>query len=208
MSVISKLASSLGRRDETPNEELAKEIVANKDKKAIKELVAHLSDSDKKIQSDCIKVLYEVGEQAPTLISSYANEFIALLDNKNNRLQWGAMTAIDAIAEETADIIYPALGKIIDIADKGSVITTDHCVSILIKLCAVKKYAEDCFQLLIEQLKSSPTNQLPMYAEQAIPIINKDNKTQFIKVLTERLPDIEKDTKRARVEKVIKKVSK
>ena len=188
--------------------ELARQIVSTKDKKAIKELVANLDNGDKKIQSDCIKVLYEVGEQYPTLISGYAKEFIRLLDDKNNRLQWGAMTALDAVATEVPGIIYPALGKIIAIADKGSVITTDHCVSILIKLCSVKQYAGDAFQLLLEQLKSSPTNQLPMYAENAIPIINTGNKSDFIKVLTMRLPDIEKDSKRLRVEKVLKKISK
>lgn len=208
MSIIEKLASAVGRRDETPNEELAAELIKTRDKKAIKELVAHLGDKDKKIQSDCIKVLYELGEKEPKLISPYADEFIALLDSKNNRLQWGAMTAIDAITSEVSDIVYPALGKLIDIADKGSVITTDHCVSILIKLCAEKKYADDAFQLLLEQLQSSPTNQLPMYAEQAMPIINNSNKAAFVKALTARLPDIEKDTKRLRVEKVIKKVNK
>ena len=35
MSVLPKLASSLDRRDEVPNRELAKEIVLTKDKKAV-----------------------------------------------------------------------------------------------------------------------------------------------------------------------------
>ncbi len=46
-----------------------------------------------------------------------------------------------------------------------------------------------------------------MYAEKAIPVINDKNKTLFIKTLASRLNDIEKDTKRKRVEKVIKKFS-
>jgi hypothetical protein len=206
MSILNKLATSLGRRDEIPNQELAKHIANKKDKLAIKELIDNLSNKSKDIQNDCIKVLYEIGEHNPALIADYAKEFVSLLDNKNNRLQWGAMTALSTITLENPTVIYAALPKIITAADKGSVITKDYGVNILIKLCSVKQYAEKAFPLLIEQLLNSPTNQLPMYAEKAMPIINDKNKALFIKTLSSRLDDIEKDTKRQRVEKVIKKV--
>ena len=94
MNVIDKLASSLNRRDEVPNQELAKQIAVKKDKKAVAELIEYLNNKSKDIQNDCIKVLYEVGKINPALIADYAKNFIALLDHKNNRLQWGAMTAI------------------------------------------------------------------------------------------------------------------
>ncbi|WP_420603597.1 hypothetical protein [Flagellimonas sp.] len=74
MSVIDKLSSSLNRRDEVPNQELAKEIVLSQDKEAVKVLIENLSNK-KAIQNDCIKVLYEIGEQAPQLISAHINEF-------------------------------------------------------------------------------------------------------------------------------------
>jgi len=205
MSVIEKLASSLNRKDEVPNMKLAKEIEKKKDKAAVKELVSLLSNKSKDIQSDSIKVLYEIGEQDASLISDHSKEFIALLDSKNNRLQWGAMTALNAITAENPAMIYKALPKIIAVADKGSVITKDHAVNILIKLCAFKQYAEDVFALLAEQLSNAPTNQLPMYAEKTLPVINEKNKNMFVKTLTTRLDEIEKDTKRKRVEKVIKK---
>lgn len=206
MSVINKLASSLDRRDETPNQELAAEIAANNDKTAVQELVDNLSNKSKDIQSDCIKVLYEIGTLKPALISAHVNSLIELLGNKNNRLQWGAMTALHTITNEKPDAVYNTLPIIIAVADKGSVITNDHCVGILIKLVAVKKYAEDAFQLLLERLKRCPTNQLPMYAENALVVINEKNKAVFIKTLMARLSEIEKETKRARVEKVIKKL--
>ena len=38
MTVIDKLASTLNRRDEVPNHELAKQITDKNDKKAVKEL--------------------------------------------------------------------------------------------------------------------------------------------------------------------------
>ena len=63
MSVISKLASSLNRKDEVLNQELARQIIRSNNKKAINELVETLSNKDTKIQSDCIKVLYEIGNR-------------------------------------------------------------------------------------------------------------------------------------------------
>lgn len=207
MSIIEKLASSLNRRDEVPNQELAKEIVLSKNKKAVKELVENLSNK-KAIQNDCIKVLYEIGAQEPKLIADYTNEFVQQLHSKNNRLQWGAMTALGTITNERPKEIYTILPTILEAADKGSVITKDHAVTILIKLCSTKKYTDSAFTLLIEQLLKSPINQLPMYAERAIPVVNETNKILFVKTLISRLDDIEKETKRKRVEKVIKKFRK
>jgi hypothetical protein len=208
MTITDKLATSLNRRDEVPNQELAKQIAGSSDKKAVKELVENLNNKNKGIQSDCIKVIYEIGMLKPKLIAGFTDDFLKLLDNKNNRLQWGAMIALNTITNENPKIIYSALAKIIAAADKGSVITNDHCVGILIKLCATKEYLKDAFSLLNERLLICPTNQLPMYAENALSIINEKNKTVFINTLKSRLGEIEKDTKRLRVEKVIKKVSK
>jgi hypothetical protein len=206
MSILHKLATSLNRRDEVPNQELAKEIADKNNRKAVKELVDNLNNKSKDIQDDCIKVLYEIGERKPALIAAYVKEFIMLLTNKNNRLQWGAMAALDTITPKNPKIIYSLLSKIIAAADNGSVITRDRAVNILIKLCSVKQYAHNAFSLFIEQLLKSPANQLPMYAERAMPIINEKNKPLFIKTLTLRLGDIERDSGRKRVEKVIKKV--
>lgn len=207
MSIINKLASSLNRRDALPNQELAKQIAAKKDKNAVQELIDNLSNKSKDIQNDCIKVLYEIGEINPSLIAPYAKEFISMLGHKNNRLQWGAMTALGSITTENPKLIYAALPKIIAAAEKGSVITKDHAVNILIKLCTLKQYAGSSFVLLKEQLLNSPVNQLPMYAEKALSIINDKNKIPFIKVLKSRLDDIEQDSKRKRVEKVISKLN-
>ncbi|REK74785.1 hypothetical protein [Paenibacillus paeoniae] len=207
MTIIDKLATLLNRKDEAPNQELARDIAEREDREAVREHIDHLSNQDKNIQSDCIKVLYEIGHLNPSLVAEYSNEFVALLDHRNNRLVWGAMTALDAIILENPEVIYAALEKIVDHTDKGSVITKDHGVNILIKLCSVQPYADHAFALLIEQLKRCPTNQLPMYAENAISIVNDQNKALFTKTLISRLDDIEKETKRKRVEKVIKKWS-
>src|ERR687888_2794867 len=99
MPVVSQLASSLGRRDEVPNQELARHLVEQRDKTAIQEIVENLCSKDKNIQADCIKVLYEIGSVEPNLIADYAEDFVKLLRSKNNRLVWGGMTALAAVAK-------------------------------------------------------------------------------------------------------------
>jgi hypothetical protein len=207
MTILNKLASSLNRRDDEPNKKLATVIADKSDKNAVKELVENLNNLDKGIQHDCIKVLYEIGAFKPNLIALYAKNFVGLLDSKNNRLQWGAMIALNTITTEKPKVIYDALTKIIDAADKGSVITNDHCVNILVKLCSIKAYYDDASTLLLERLEKSPTNQLPMYAEIALPVMG-NKKSSFIKLLMQRLKEIDKESKRVRLEKVIKKLQK
>ncbi|HVG13333.1 MAG TPA: hypothetical protein VM935_00180, partial [Chitinophagaceae bacterium] len=67
-----------------------------------------------------------------------------------------------AIANHVLDKLYAALEPILSVADNGSVITNDHCVGILIKLCALEAYTADAFPLLMEHINRSPVNQLPM----------------------------------------------
>jgi HEAT repeat protein len=208
MTIIGKLASSLGRRDEEPNQELAREIIRTKDEKAIKELVDNLANKDKRIQGDCIKVLYEIGAERPDLIADYEKEFLNLLESKNNRLVWGAMTALDYIASTNPARIHRHLGKIMMASDNGSVITKDHAIGILIKLAGDKRFAKDAVSLLLDQLRSCATNQLPMYAENALKAIPGGSKEKFINVLTARLADLEKESGRKRIRKVIKKLGK
>ena len=207
MTVIQKLAISLNRRDEVPNQDLARELAHKNDTAGITEIVKNLANKNKNIQSDCIKVLYELALLKPKLVSDHLNVFLTLLESSNNRIVWGSMMAIDYITPEKPRQVYNALPKIIAAADKGSVISRDHYVGILIKLCSIKEYAKDSFELLIEQLKNCPVNQLAMYAENAIPVINEKNKILFIKTLQSRLKDLEKESQKKRIEKVIKKLS-
>lgn len=207
MNVIEKLSSALNRNDEEPNQELAMQIIETGDQEAIKELVENLNHADKKIQSDCIKVLYEIGNKKPELISEHVDVFIPLLSSKNNRLVWGAMSALDKICNIYPDNIYENLPAIVDAADKGSVITKDHAVNILIKLAGNKYYHDEAFILLLGQLSSCPPNQLPAYAESAVFVVSEDYNTGFLQVLQSRLSEIEKESKRKRLEKVIKKLT-
>jgi hypothetical protein len=206
-SIISKLAISLGRRDEKPNQDLAHEIAASKNKKAVREIVDNLHNKDKNIQSDCIKVLDEIGVINASLIHPYTEELVDLLTHKNNRLQWGAMAALDEIAALHSKTIYSYLTRIISSAEKGSVITKDRCFRLLIKLSRQKEYKKEMLPIILEQLLRSAPNQFPMYAEEAADVIDKPHAKRFIDLLTARRQNAEKESQRKRIEKVTKTIN-
>jgi hypothetical protein len=208
VSVLDQLATALNRRDEVPNQELARRIVREKDAAAVKELIENLHHKQKAIQSDCIKVLYEIGAANPDLISKYYREFGKLLESKHNRLVWGAMIALDTIAPKEPKGIYGMLSKILKVADtSGSVIARDHAVGILVKLGSLKPYKRTCLPLLIEQLISCPNNQFAMYVEMAAPVIDFDNRKRFQQVIERREPKLDKESQRKRVANVLRKLA-
>ena len=208
MDIIAKLATSLNRRDEVPNQELAAEIVKRGEWDDVNDLIANLLNLNKGIRYDCIKVLYEIGYLEPGLIAEFLSIFLDLIGGKDNRLQWGSMTAIACIVRVRPDDVCESLPKIIRVANRGSVITRDQCVKILITLCSIGKHADTAFPLLLKLMAKCPTNQLPMYAENAIPVVTADGRDEFIQVLTSRLGEVESLSKQKRIEKVIAQLSK
>ena len=79
MPIIDRLSSSLGIRDDVPNQELAQELAKTGNRDDLNELARNLFNRDKAVQSDCLKVLYETGHIRPELISPYASDFLKLL---------------------------------------------------------------------------------------------------------------------------------
>ncbi|MDX6384961.1 MAG: hypothetical protein QOK48_2534, partial [Blastocatellia bacterium] len=204
---LDKLATSLNRRDEVPNQELARQIVHDDDADAVKELIKALNHKDRAIQSDSIKTLYEIGEAKPDLIAKYYRELGALLDSSHQRLVWGAMMALDAITTSEPRKLYGMLAKILEVADtSGSVIARDHAVGILAKLAALDRYKRDCLPLLIEQIAGCPDNQFAMYVEKAGPVIDASHRARFLKVIEARAQTLERDSQRKRVARVLKKL--
>jgi hypothetical protein len=206
MSVLNQLASSLDRRDEVPNQRLAQRIVDQRDGKAIRELAEQLSTGKKAVRSDCIKVLSEIGERDPELIADYCELFAALIDGKDNRLAWGAMTALDYIATVRPNDVYRRLDAIVEAADHGSVITRDHAVGILIKLAAHKSHATKSIAMLLQILKDAPGNQIPMYAENACDVIGLRDRQAFRKILERRMDGLTRESQKQRVAKVLRKL--
>ena len=204
--MIEKLAYSLGRNDEEPNIELAKELVKTKNNKGIKEIVDGLNNKTVQIANDCIKVLYEIGEISPELISEYAENFIVSLKSRNNRLVWGSMTALSKIASLNADEIYQNLDILTRAYEKGSVITVDNCISVFAELAkADKKYEKKIFPIIIGHLEKCRPKEVGQHAERAFICINKNNAELFKKTILGRRDSLT-DAQKKRLDKLIKKM--
>lgn len=206
MSVLSKLASAQGRRDEAPNQELARELAERKNKKGIQEIAENLWNKDQNIQNDCIKVLYEIGYFRPELIGDYVPDFVRALSSRNNRLVWGGMTALSTVAEIRARDNFRDLDKITRAIENGSVITVDNGIRVLAKVAFAKgEYNRKIFPYLIEHLKHCRPKEVAQHAESTLPAITPRNKKKFAQTLNKRL-DILTAAQSARVKRVIKKV--
>ncbi|WP_083669680.1 hypothetical protein [Viridibacillus sp. FSL H8-0123] len=187
MTIVPKLASKLQRRDEEPNIELAQELVKDHNLEGIKEVIQNLSNKDKGIQQDCIKVAYEIGEVKSELISEFALTFINLLKSRNNRLVWGAMTVLSTIATVSSTIMMEHLETIFSTMKTGSVITVDKGVLTLAKLAsASKENNERIFPFLLHHLETCRFKELPQHAESTLIAANNDNKEAFLTVLKRR----------------------
>ena len=204
MSVLNRLAHSMGRRDEAPNQELARDLAAKNDKAGIREIAENLWNKDKNIQADCIKVLYETGYIEPALVAPYAEDLVKLLRSRNNRLVWGGMIALGVVATSSADLLFKHLNEIKKAMDSGSVITKDNGVKVLADIAATKsEYNKAIFPYLLEHLKTCRPKEVAQHSEKTLPAMNAGNKTEFIKVLEKRMEDLA-GAGLTRVKKVVK----
>ncbi len=206
MTVLDRLAGAMDRRDEQPNIALAEDIAARGDLAAVAELADAVRTGPTRQANDALKALYEIGARNPELIAGQCPVFVEALRSSNNRKVWGAMSAIDTVAERRAATLVAELPAIIAAADKGSVIAKDHCNSILVKL-ARAGYGELAVPILVERLRSAAPNQFPTYAEDIAPVLTPESRPGFLAVLKERLGKIAQESKRKRVEKLLAKLN-
>ncbi|MCI0692350.1 hypothetical protein L0337_10155 [candidate division KSB1 bacterium] len=203
MSVLNKIAYFQNRRDEVPNQELARELVQKKDKNGIREIAENLWSENQNVQSDCLKVSYEIGFLNPNLIAEYAGDFLKLLKSKNNRMVWGSMIALSTIAEIKAGEIFRHYEEIKGVMEKGSVITKDNGVKILAIVASKHEtYGKKIFPYLLKHLETCRPKDVPQHAEKTVVAVNAKNKTVFVRVLEKRMADM-KSSQAARVKKVI-----
>jgi hypothetical protein len=191
MSILDKLASAFNREDELPNQLLAQDIAAKQDTAAVQELVDHLAHRDKAIRHDCIKVLYEIGALQPALIADHVAAFVALLTNRDNRLVWGGMTALGAIAASTVVNIIPHAALIMQATEQGSVITQDWGVRVLALVAAADgDAAAEISPFLLRFLANCPAKDVPRHAASVVVATNAANRQQLIDVLEARQSEL------------------
>ena len=167
---------------------MAKKLAQEHNVQGIQEIASHLWDKNQNIQSDCLKVLYEIGYLAPELISDYTEDFLKLTQNKNNRLVWGAMIALSRAAALNPAPCIEHLVELKEIIEKGSVITQDNGIKTLAALAAsADEYQVRIFPFLLEHLRSCGDKYVAQRAESIFVAVNKSNKADYLLTLSERL---------------------
>lgn len=204
MSVISKLASQQGRNDEGSNKDLARELVEKNDIDGIREIAENLWNKDKRIQTDCLSVLEQIGLLAPELIENYVSDFLQLIQSKNNRLVWAAMINLALIAARKPQEIFEQYDDIVKVIERGSVITQDNGLKTLAQVASTtSEYNEAIWPYLMAQLKSCRAKSVPQYAESISVAVTTDNQAQYLGVLNERLGTLSA-TQQKRVKKLLR----
>ncbi len=208
MSILNRLSSAIGASGNQNEIELAKEIAETENHDYIRDLIENLNNKSKKVQSECIKALYETGYIKPELIANYAAEFLVLLSSKNNRLVWGGMIALMTISHLAHKEIYENLELIKSTIEKGSVITIDAGVAILANLNVHSEYSDVVEPFLTNQLWNCPIKHLPQYMERCLICIRKENKSIYSEIIEKRLQECERESQAKRLNKVLKKMEK
>jgi hypothetical protein len=201
---LSKLAGAQGRKDEEPNKELAKELVEKRDIEGIRKVAQNLRHEDKRVQTDCLSVLEQIGLLEPEMIQDYVDEFIELVFGKNNRLVWAAMINLALIADKKPREIFERYDEIVKVIEKGSVITKDNGIKTLAKVAATStEYGKVITPYLMEQLRSCRSKSVPQYAESIRVAVPPDYREEYLGILNKRL-DALSVAQQKRVKKLLK----
>lgn len=207
MSVLNKIAYFQNRRDEVPNQELARELAKTKNHKGIQEIVENLRHPNKSVRSDCLKVLYEIGYLAPELIADYSGDFLALLKSKENLMVWGAMIALATIADLRAKEIWEQIDAVIAAMEHGTLISVVWGAKTLARVAAKdKRYRKKLLPILLSQLRKCIPRDVPLHAESMLCAVDGSNRKEFLAVLASRQKEMT-SAQAARLRKVIKAVS-
>jgi hypothetical protein len=205
MSVLDKIAYFQNRRDEVPNQELARELAETRNRKGIREIVENLGHKNKSVRSDCLKVLYEIGYLAPELVADYCGDFLALLKSKDNRMVWGAMIALATIADLRAKEIWARVDDVIAAVENGTLITVVWGVKTLARVAAAdKRYRKKISPILFAQLRNCIARDVPLHAESMVVAIDDSNRQEFLAVLASRQKELT-TAQAARLGKVMKR---
>lgn len=191
MSTLDKIAFFQNRRDEIPNQLLAKELAETKNKEGIQEIAENLENKNKNVRSDCLKVLYEIGYLDPGLIADYGNDFLKLLKSKDNRMVWGAMIGLATIADRHPKEIWAQIDDITRITESGTLITLVWGIRVLARVAAAdEKYKEKIFPFLLTQIRACISRDVPTHAGSILCAVDPKNKGELLSILEARRAEL------------------
>jgi hypothetical protein len=117
------------------------------------------------------------------------------------------MINIALIADRKPDQIMERMEELIDVIDKGSVITRDNGMKILSRAGGANpEYNQRVFPFLIDQLRLCRPKSLPQFAESVYIAVNPANQDQYLAILDQRLDELS-PAQAKRVKKIIRSFS-
>jgi hypothetical protein len=165
-----------------------------------------LYHKNQNVQSDCLKVLYEIGYLAPELIADYVDDFLKLLKHKNNRMVWGAMIALATVADLKPREIWKSVDDVIAVTARGTVITLVWGIKTLAKVAAAdKRYKDKLWPILMGHLKTCLPRDVPTHAESMLCAVDARHKDEFLSVLEARRAEMT-PSQLARLRKITKQL--
>lgn len=190
-SVLPELAHLRGIAGEVPNKELAIKLIRTKNRAGIREIAANIWHQDKRIQANCLKVLSEIGMREPKLVTFCVDDMFPMLASRNNRLVWGAMQVISAVAPVAPKAVFAGRARIMKALTTGSVITTDHGIlSLAIVASKGAAFSKVLFPYLMRDLQSCRSQDVARHATYIFRAVNPRTRDAYLAALGARLPDM------------------
>ncbi|MBI9067592.1 MAG: hypothetical protein JEZ09_09895 [Salinivirgaceae bacterium] len=181
MKWINKIAYNRNIRNETPNKELAKELADTNNREGIREISEYLYDKNKSISSDCLSVLYTIGYSEPNLIQDYIDDFLKLLESKNNRMVWGSMIALSTIAQLKSDYLFAKMNLIFQTMKKGTLITEVWGIKTVVNLSIVnREYKNKLLPVLFDYLEKCRPIDFATRIETILPVIESPSENEIL----------------------------
>lgn len=206
MKWISKIAFNRNIRNETPNKELAKELADTNNKEGIKEISGYLYDKNKSVSSDCLAVLYTIGYSKPELIQEYVDDFLKLIESKNNRMVWGSMIALSTIARLKSYYIYKKIDLILQTMKKGTLITEVWGIKTLVNLSLEnKEYKSKLLSVLFDYLERCRPIDFAARVETILPVIENTDENEILDRIIEIKSKELSDSQTKKLRMVLKK---
>jgi len=206
MPVLRSLAYFQGRRDERPNQALARRLSRSGDRESIREIAENLHHPNGNVQSDCLKVLYTIGYLNPSLIAGYVSEFLDQLSSSRNRMVWGGMIALATVSPLKPGAIGKRLDEVVRAVEGGTLITVVWGVRVLAVVAGAERRSRGkSLPVLKRVLTSCLPRDVPMHAESILTAIDAADRKPFLAILAERQPELSA-AQAARLRKTLRKL--
>lgn len=206
MSIVHRLASAQGRRDEGPNIELAIDIANSGDQEAMDELAGLVPTATRKLRHDALKTMYEVGDRRPELLLPHFDLLVEQLASKDNRTLWSGLIGLSVLANVAQKQLMPQLQTILAAAERSTVIARDKAMMIMAGLAGRDEFYDEVLPQMLRHVSGAKDNQFPTYVEAASRVIAKNDHAKLARVITLRGEMVAHPAKQKRLEKVLKRL--